>query len=127
MLPLACGEKGLSLSNSLLWKTVNTDAEALAETDLPYWVDVRDVADVHIRALLTPGADGQRFILAPHRRTLDDLARTANAMNTGVEVKLDDVDMFEIKSENCRTVLRKISISPLVTWWWRRCSKWSTR
>ena len=52
------GEEGLSFSNGLLWKTA-TRGE-IPELDYPNWVDVRDVARVHVLVLQCDEAKGQR-------------------------------------------------------------------
>lgn len=62
VLPPEHGAQSSSLSVQVLWKAV-TETH-LAPVDYPYWIDVRDVARVHIQALLCPEADGKRFILA---------------------------------------------------------------
>lgn len=41
------------------------------------WVDVRDVADLHLRAMTAPAASGERFLaIAGHAISVRDLART---------------------------------------------------
>jgi nucleoside-diphosphate-sugar epimerase len=47
---------------------------------LGFWlVDVRDLADLHIRAMLAPQAAGQRFIAAGEFLWMRDIARTLRA------------------------------------------------
>ena len=41
-----------------------TKESGLPPTNVPLFVDVRDVATAHVRALRTPGASGQRFLIS---------------------------------------------------------------
>ncbi|KAI3116179.1 hypothetical protein CBS147333_789 [Penicillium roqueforti] len=52
----------LNESNMVLWG-VAAGADPLPETR-PGWIDVRDLAEVHVQALLTPEAGGKRFVAA---------------------------------------------------------------
>merc|ERR1711964_68437 len=69
-------EKDLSFSNQLIWRTVTSGDQKLIPLDYPNWVDVRDVADVHIR-VLEKDVSGERFILSnrPEGVTYQDIAR----------------------------------------------------
>jgi nucleoside-diphosphate-sugar epimerase len=53
----------LNESNSVLW-SVAAGADPLPAARVPAWIDVRDLAEVHVQALLTPEAGGKRFIAA---------------------------------------------------------------
>ena len=53
----------LNESNSVLW-SVAAGADPLPAARVPAWIDARDLAEVHVRALLTPEAGGKRFIPA---------------------------------------------------------------
>ncbi|KAJ5330360.1 hypothetical protein N7476_000143 [Penicillium atrosanguineum] len=75
VLPLQRGTQSGSLSVQVIWKAVTE--QSLPPVDYPYWVDVRDVAKVHIQALLHPEADGKRFILATGGVTYSDIAEVA--------------------------------------------------
>ncbi|UNI17596.1 hypothetical protein JDV02_003928 [Purpureocillium takamizusanense] len=55
---------GLNTSNLLVWAAVSPGRDApVPPTKAPVWVDVRDVADAHVRALRVPEAGGARFLL----------------------------------------------------------------
>lgn len=55
----------LNTSNSLVHAVVSAgETAAVPGTKGPVWVDVRDVADAHVRSLTTPDAGGSRFLLA---------------------------------------------------------------
>ncbi|EJP64880.1 dihydroflavonal-4-reductase protein [Beauveria bassiana ARSEF 2860] len=71
----------VNTSNLLVWAVAGADAGAgavLPPTKGPVWVDVRDVADAHVRALAVPEAGGRRFLLAQGvycNQELADVAR----------------------------------------------------
>lgn len=76
VLPLRDGAKGVSVSVDLVWRTVTSKpGESLTPLDFVNWIDVRDVADVHIRALISEGAKGKRLIAGPLRVTYSDMAK----------------------------------------------------
>lgn len=53
----------LNESNSVLW-SVAAGADPLPGARVPAWIDVRDLAEAHVQALLRPEAGGKRFIPA---------------------------------------------------------------
>ncbi|QYS95798.1 Epimerase domain-containing protein [Trichoderma simmonsii] len=56
---------GVNTSNLLVWAAVSAGRDAaLPPTRGPVWVDVRDVADAHVKALRVVEAGGGRFLLA---------------------------------------------------------------
>jgi nucleoside-diphosphate-sugar epimerase len=57
----------LNESNSMLWK-VASGVKPLPVARVPFWVDVRDLAQAHIEALLRPDAGGKRFLPAAPER-----------------------------------------------------------
>ena len=65
----------LSYSNQLIWRTVTSGDQNLMLLDYPNWVDVRDVADVHVR-VLEKEVSGERFILSnrPEGVTYQDVS-----------------------------------------------------
>lgn len=50
-------------SNSALW-AVASGADPIPPTQVPAWIDVRDLAEAHVQALLAPAAAGRRYIPA---------------------------------------------------------------
>jgi nucleoside-diphosphate-sugar epimerase len=65
----------LNESNAMLWK-VASGATPLPVARVPFWVDVRDVAQAHVEALVRPEAGGKRFIpAAPERFSYALVAR----------------------------------------------------
>lgn len=55
----------LNTSNKLIWDVVSAGCENdVPPTKGPVWVDVRDVADAHVRALTLSQVGGQRLLLA---------------------------------------------------------------
>lgn len=52
----------LNESNKLLWKVLSGDGDALPPCRFNFWIDVRDLAEVHTRALFTPAAGGKRYV-----------------------------------------------------------------
>ncbi|KZZ95543.1 NAD(P)-binding domain protein [Moelleriella libera RCEF 2490] len=54
----------VNTSNLLVWSVVSAGKEQpVPPTKGPCWVDVRDVADAHVNALLVPEAGGGRYML----------------------------------------------------------------
>ncbi|KAJ5469380.1 hypothetical protein N7539_008998 [Penicillium diatomitis] len=51
----------LNESNAVLW-SVAAGADPLPTARVPAWVDVRDLAEAHVQALMSPGAGGKRYI-----------------------------------------------------------------
>lgn len=64
VVPPPRGLSGLNQSSAALWGMV--DREGLPPMDFMGFVDVRDNALAHVAAFETPGAGGERFILAQH-------------------------------------------------------------
>lgn len=64
----------LSDSISKLWEIVNGGSLPVAR--VPFWVDVRDLAQAHVEALLKPEAGNKRFTIAsPERFSYEKAAR----------------------------------------------------
>lgn len=53
----------LNESNAVLW-SVAKGADPLPVARVSAWIDVRDLAEAHAQALLTPGAGGKRYVSA---------------------------------------------------------------
>jgi nucleoside-diphosphate-sugar epimerase len=106
-LPLSKGVESLSFSNQLIWNTAASKPDGpLPQIDFPNWVDVRDVAKAHILALVTPKASGERFILAPSKKSYSDMAAVARercGMTPSDEQQT--LECFDIESENCSKIL----------------------
>ncbi|RDW76153.1 dihydroflavonal-4-reductase-2 [Coleophoma crateriformis] len=51
----------LNESNALLWR-VASGVEPLPPARFNFWIDVRDLAEVHVQALLNPNAGGKRYL-----------------------------------------------------------------
>jgi len=57
--------EALNTSNKLVWDVVSAgEQKAVPPTKGPVWVDVRDVAEAHVRALTNPSLGGKRMLLA---------------------------------------------------------------
>lgn len=69
----------LNTSNSLIWRAIKRgQGGIIPPTRGPVWVDVRDVALAHIKALKVPAAGGRRFLIAAGvycNQELADLSR----------------------------------------------------
>lgn len=67
--PFLPGSKPASIqdvntSNLMVWSVISAGKDqSVPPTKGPCWVDVRDVADAHVRALLVPEAGGSRYML----------------------------------------------------------------
>jgi len=53
----------LNESNATLW-SVAAGADPLPTARVPAWIDVRDLAEAHVQALLNPAAGGKRYVPA---------------------------------------------------------------
>ncbi|XWW95803.1 hypothetical protein V2A60_003771 [Cordyceps javanica] len=69
----------VNTSNRIVWAAVSAGRDGpVPPTRGPVWVDVRDVADAHVRALVVPEAGGRRYLLAQGvycNQELADVAR----------------------------------------------------
>jgi len=80
--------------------------EALMEVDCPFWVDVRDVAKAHVEALVRPAANGERFILAPHKATYASIAELLRERLGLVCSRVgQELEAWDIEAWNCGEVL----------------------
>ncbi|KAL4871197.1 hypothetical protein BDV12DRAFT_206792 [Aspergillus spectabilis] len=60
------GLEALNESNAMLWKVAS--GEELPVARVPFWVDVRDLAEAHVNALLRKGAGGKRYTVTTPER-----------------------------------------------------------
>ncbi|KAH9225045.1 hypothetical protein DL95DRAFT_323162 [Leptodontidium sp. 2 PMI_412] len=66
------GVEFLNESNKMLWMVAS--GEPLPVARVPFWVDVRDLAEAHVEALLKPDAGNKRFVVASPQRFSYSLA-----------------------------------------------------
>ncbi|KAG4433520.1 hypothetical protein IFR05_011003 [Cadophora sp. M221] len=66
------GVENLNESNKMLWMVAS--GEPLPVARVPFWVDVRDLAEAHVEALLRPDAGNKRFVVASTERFSYSLA-----------------------------------------------------
>ncbi|KAL2421739.1 NADPH-dependent methylglyoxal reductase GRE2 [Exophiala dermatitidis] len=61
--------QNLNESNALLWRVANREGDTpLPPARFNFWIDVRDLAEIHVKALLTPQAGGKRYLpVAPEK------------------------------------------------------------
>lgn len=52
--------KQINTSAGAVWSIV--DAEKIPETSFPVWTDVRDIAEIHVKASTEEVAKGQRYL-----------------------------------------------------------------
>ncbi|KAL7951754.1 hypothetical protein V8C42DRAFT_305114 [Trichoderma barbatum] len=72
---------GVNTSNLLVWAAVSAGRDsALPPTRGPVWVDVRDVADAHVKALRVVEAGGGRYLLASGIYCNQELADVSRRM-----------------------------------------------
>jgi nucleoside-diphosphate-sugar epimerase len=58
--------ENLNESNKMLWNIAK--GEKLPEARVPFWVDVRDLAEAHVKALLNSETGNRRFVVASKER-----------------------------------------------------------
>jgi nucleoside-diphosphate-sugar epimerase len=72
---------GLNTSNKLIWDVVSAgEANEVPPTKAPVWVSVEDTALAHIKALQTPEARGERYLLAAGVYCNQEIADVARGM-----------------------------------------------
>ena len=72
----------LNTSNYMVWSVVSAGcSSAVPPTKGPVWVDVRDVADAHVRALRVPEAGGGRYLLCKGVYCNQELADVSCTVN----------------------------------------------
>ncbi|OAQ66105.1 NAD(P)-binding domain-containing protein [Pochonia chlamydosporia 170] len=79
--PKSIGE--VNTSNLMVWSVVSAGKnESIPPTKGPCWVDVRDVADAHVKALLVPEAGGNRYMLCQSVYCNQELADVSRKVTT---------------------------------------------
>lgn len=116
--PLLTAEAGTSLA--LLTKLLRGEVPALPRFGVSI-VDVRDVADAHVRAMLTPDAAGQRFIVAGRFMWVSEVAaelhRSFPALARKVpRLTLPDwlVKVFSLFDPATRLIVRELGLRKTV-------------
>ena len=61
------GVSALNESNAMLWK-IASGAKPLPVARVPFWIDVRDLAQAHVEALLRSEVGGRRYVPASPER-----------------------------------------------------------
>lgn len=61
--PLRGGVKGLNYSTNVIYSLINGTNATIPATTFPSFVDVRDLAEAHVKALTTPGAANRRLLV----------------------------------------------------------------
>ncbi|ETN45702.1 uncharacterized protein HMPREF1541_09535 [Cyphellophora europaea CBS 101466] len=75
LLPLPKGLKGISYNAGVIWNIARSKPEEkLQDLEFVHWVDVRDVAEAHVKVLITPEAEGKRLLAGPWRVPYSDVA-----------------------------------------------------
>lgn len=73
--PLRDGVKGLNYSTNVIYSLINGSNATIPATTFPSFVDVRDLADAHVKALSTPGAANRRLLVDGKPMTYTGLVR----------------------------------------------------
>lgn len=71
--------KSLNSSSANIWNLINGSQKEVPPTGFPACVDVRDLAEAHVRALTYPEAAGQRYIVAGTPFTFQQIADIVRA------------------------------------------------
>ena len=74
------GVAALNESNAMLWK-IASGAQPLPVARVPFWIDVRDLAQAHVEALVRPEVGGKRYVPASPERFSYGLAANIMADN----------------------------------------------
>lgn len=89
------GVDKLNESNATLWKVASGDPLPVAR--VPFWIDVRDLAQAHVGALLREEVSGRRYTTTAPERFSYALAagiirEEFEGLRDGVSVEVQDVD-----------------------------------
>ena len=72
--PVKGGVKGLNYSSKAVYGLIDGSAAEVPATTFPSYIDVRDLADAHVRALTEPRVAGKRLNVGGHPLTYTALA-----------------------------------------------------
>jgi nucleoside-diphosphate-sugar epimerase len=72
--PMQNGIKGLNYSTGVIYSLMNGSNKTVPPTSFPSYIDVRDLADAHVKSLTTPEAANKRFLIGGASMTYTDLA-----------------------------------------------------
>jgi nucleoside-diphosphate-sugar epimerase len=74
--PIKGGVKALNYSSSVLYGLINGSSETVPATTFPSYIDVRDLATAHVRALTEPKAANRRLLVGGMPMTYTDLVHS---------------------------------------------------
>lgn len=89
------GVEKLNESNKMLWNVAS--GEPLPVARVPFWVDVRDLAEAHVEALFRSNAGNKRFIIASPERfsyalAADIIKESFPGRKEGISAEVQTVD-----------------------------------
>jgi len=73
--PMHGGIKGINYSSNVIYSLFNGSAEEVPPTSFPSYIDVRDLADAHVRSLTTSAVANKRLNIGGQTMTYTALAR----------------------------------------------------
>lgn len=65
----------LNTSNQNIYNLMKGDLKEIPVSPAPAWVDVRNVAEAHVKALSTPAAENQRYFVVAGKFTFHQVAQ----------------------------------------------------
>lgn len=83
------GINGLGYSSNVFYSLWNNTYSEVPPTTFPSYIDVRDLAAAHLRALSNPEAANRRFLIGGEKLTYTDIVKTLK------ELSLSDIPQLE--------------------------------
>lgn len=89
--------RDLNESNMMLWKVASgSSSQPLPPCRFNFWIDVRDLAEIHVQALLVQAAGGKRFIpVSPepftYQKALETISRSFRSLKSKVSTGVQEV------------------------------------
>lgn len=101
--------QGINFSNDILYSLWNGTNEKIPPTIFPSYIDVRDLAEAHVKSLTASGARNKRFLIGGFPFTNTDLARSIKAQVERGELPKEVLEKMAGESgENIGTPVPKI-------------------
>ncbi|CAM0135427.1 hypothetical protein VKS41_005064 [Umbelopsis sp. WA50703] len=85
----------LNESNSQIWKIINGENKHFPPTGVPAFVDVRDTAVGHVRALTTPEASNTRYVLSAGSFRFEQAAAIAQKRHPQIDILQGDTSPLD--------------------------------
>ncbi|KAM7223191.1 hypothetical protein V8F06_001404 [Rhypophila decipiens] len=110
--PLHGGVKGLHYSAGVIYSLINGTYDKIPDTTFPSYIDVRDLATAHVRALTEERVKNKRLLIGGRKSTYTDLVRALGKAEVLKGRKLPEesgedlrVTLARIEADEANTIL----------------------